>query len=170
MGDHDHGQPDPHFWMNPKNMEIMAGTICEELKRIDPAGAKEYDRNLSLLRADLESLDREIAKKLAPLKGRAIFVYHPAFGYFMDRYGLKQRAVEIQGKSPRAKKLAELIAAARAENVKVIFVQPQFSRRSADRVAKAIDGVVVPLDSLAEDYMSNLRRMAEKIARSLGSK
>ncbi|MBD3314523.1 MAG: ABC transporter substrate-binding protein, partial [Chitinivibrionales bacterium] len=98
-----------------------------------------------------------------PLRGRKFFVFHPSFGYFADAYGLKQIAVETGGKEPSARRLANLIDDARQESVKVIFVQPQFSRKAAQAIADAIDGAVVPVDPLAEDYMANLGEIAAKL-------
>ena len=78
-----------------------------------------------------------------------------------------QRAVEVEGKSPSPRQLAKLIKEAQEENVKVIFVQPQFDPKSAKAVAAAIGGAVVPLDALAENVAGNLRTMADKIASGL---
>jgi zinc transport system substrate-binding protein len=75
--------------------------------------------------------------------------------------------VEVSGKSPTPKQLSTLIARARQDRVRIIFVQPQFDSRSAAAVARAIDGVVEPLDPLAEDVAANLRTMAARIATAL---
>jgi len=134
----------------------------------DPRHAAAYERNLKALQADLDEVDARIAEALAPLKGRKFFVFHPAFGYFADAYGLKQVPVEIEGKSPGPRRLAALIEKARREGVKVIFVQPQFSPRGAQAVAEAIGGVVVPMDPLARDYLKNLEHIAQQIKKALG--
>lgn len=160
---HEAGEPDPHTWLSPRNARIQAATIARVLSEIDPQRAEEFNRNLEKFTAELDAVHAEIAAALAPLKGREVFVYHPAFGYFLDEYGLKQSPVEIEGKEPSARQLAELIDRAKAANVKVIFVQPQFSVRSAQAIADAIDGAVVPMDDLAPDYVANLREMARKI-------
>jgi zinc transport system substrate-binding protein len=91
-------------------------------------------------------------------------VFHPAWGYFAETYGLTQVPIEKEGKEPGARALAALIEQARREQVKVIFVQPQFSRRSAEQVARAIGGQVVAIDPLAPDYADNLRQAARSIA------
>ncbi|MCD4824784.1 MAG: zinc ABC transporter substrate-binding protein [Phycisphaerae bacterium] len=163
------GGDDPHIWMNPRLVKKQAATICHTLAKIDPAHKAEYAKHLEEYQADLDRLDARVAKALAPLAGRTIYVYHPAFGYFTDAYGLKQKAAEIEGKAPSAKQLTRLIAAAKKDGVKTIFVQPQFPAASADALAKAIGGAVVPLDPLAEDYMKNIERIAEKIEAALVS-
>ena len=101
------------------------------------------------------------------MKGRDLFVFHPAYGYFARQYGLTQVAVETGGRQPSARHLAELIDRARARDVRVIFVQPQFARHSARAVADAIGGAVVPLDPLAEDYLGNLEQMASTVESAL---
>jgi zinc transport system substrate-binding protein len=159
--------PDPHIWLNPLLVKIQAQTICDALAEADPAHADTYRENLAAFIADLTRVNAQIAAALAPLKGKAIFVFHPAFGYFADAYGLKQVPVEVGGKEPTAKQLAGLITQAKAAGVKVIFVQPQFSAQAAEAVAQAIGGAVVPLDDLARDYLKNLEDLAAKIKSAL---
>jgi len=165
--DHAHGEKDPHVWLSPRNAKVIATNTAAELKKLDPAHAADYDANLAKLLADLDALDASIAKALAPLKGQTLLVYHPAFGYFADAYGLKQEAVELEGKEPTARRLAELIDEAKADGAKVIFVQKQFSAQSAAALAEAIGGAVVPIDPLARDYIANLQSMADKVVAAL---
>jgi zinc transport system substrate-binding protein len=160
------GRPDPHVWLSPVLVKKQAQTICDALLVLDPPHADRYRANLTAFQQDLERVHARVAAALAPLKGREVFVFHPAFGYFTDAYGLKQVPVEIEGKEPTARQLAALIARAKADGVKVIFVQPQFPVRAAEAVAQAIGGAVVPMDDLARDYLKNLQDMADKIVAS----
>ncbi len=164
---HGAGAPDPHVWLGPQQMQIMAVNTAQALGMIDHQHASIYQENLKKVLAELDSLNAELARTLAPLKGRTVLVYHPAYGYLLEAYGLKQEAVELEGKDPGPRRLARLIDEAKADGVKVIFVQPQFNPASAATVAKAIGGVVVSLDPLAYDYLNNLRAMAAKIAQGL---
>ncbi len=159
--------PDPHIWLNPKNAVIMAGGIARSFAEADPAHAADYRKNADALTAELRKLDEELAAALAPLKGKKFMVYHPAFGYFADAYGLIQVPVEVEGKEPGPQQLVQFTQLAKTQGVKVIFVQPQFSARSAAAVAEAIGGVVAPMDDLAYDYVGNLREMARKVAAAL---
>jgi zinc transport system substrate-binding protein len=158
---------DPHVWLAPKLAARQATVIRDALCQAYPAHAEEFRRNAAALAAELEGLDARIAAALAPVKGRTFFVFHPAFGYFAEAYGLQQQAVETGGKSPSLKDIANLIARAKAEKVRVIFVQPQFSTQAARTIADEIGGVVVPIDDLAEDYMTNMQAMAEKVRAAL---
>lgn len=159
--------PDPHIWMAPKLVKIQARNICDALIGLDPVHREEYSANLRAFVADLDSLDARIGRALAPLKGRKMYVFHPAFGYFADAYGLIQVPVETEGKEPGARQLANLIAQAKKDGVKVMFVQPQFSAKSAGAISKAIGGVVVPIDPLARDYTANLDRIAAAVEQGL---
>jgi len=162
-----HNEPDPHIWMNPRLVKRQARTICRELCLLAPTHREAFERNCAAFEAELDRVDARIAEALAPLRGREFYVFHPAFGYFAEAYDLKQVAVEVGGKQPTAKQLQELIAQARIAGVKLIFVQPQFTKRGAEAVALAIGGAVVPLDPLAENYIENLLDVASKVEMAL---
>lgn len=163
--DHDHhaGEPDPHIWLAPQLLAIQVETIADALARLLPHHAADVRTNAEAVRAECDQLDAELRQLLEPLRGRPLYVYHPAFGYFADAYGLRQVAVEAGGKEPTAKQLGALIERARGEEVKVIFVQPQFPQTSARAVAAAIGGAVVALDPLAPDALANLREIGAQI-------
>ena len=101
--DHGTGTLDPHIWLNPRYAKIIAAHIETALADADPAHRAEFEKNLAALQADLDALDAELARVFAPLKGKELMVYHPAFGYLADAYGLRQVSVEIEGKEPSAK-------------------------------------------------------------------
>lgn len=166
--DHEHSGLDPHVWLDPQNLQKMAAVMAAALAEADPANAAAYQQNLQAVVKELSALHEEISRKLAPFNGQSFLVFHPAFGYFAHAYGLRQEAVEIEGKSPAPKQLYKLIAEAKRDKVKVIFIQPQFDRKNAEIIAKAIGGQVAALDSLAENLPENLRLMAEQISSALG--
>ncbi|HOX38626.1 MAG TPA: zinc ABC transporter substrate-binding protein [Candidatus Brocadiia bacterium] len=158
---------DPHVWLAPLLIKVQAKNMADALIESDPANAAEYRKNLEIFGNELDELHARIAKTLAPHKGQAFYVFHPAFGYFADAYGLRQKAVEAGGRQPTPKQLSALIKQAREDGAKVVFVQPQFDKRSAETIAQAIGGAVVPLDSLAEDATGNLELMADQIAKTM---
>lgn len=167
-GDHGHeeGAPDPHIWLDPARVRIQARNMGEALVSIDPVNAAYYRANLAAFTADLDRLDARLRRILAPVKGSKIYVFHPAFGYLADAYGFTQVPVEIEGKEPGARELAKLISQAKADGVKVIFVQPQFSAKNARAVAREIGGTVVPIDPLPRDFISEMERTARTIEAS----
>ena len=164
---HVHQGYDPHTWMSPMLVKVQAANIRDGLIKIDPEGRSVYEAGYRAFAEDLDALHMHIATVLAPVRGDRFFVYHPSFGYFADEFGLKQIPVETGGKSPSAKQLADVIDEAKRDGVKVIFVQPQFDSKSARTVANAIGGVVVTIDALARDYLTNMEDLARKIEKGL---
>jgi zinc transport system substrate-binding protein len=142
----------------------MVGAIRGKLTELAPEHAAAFARNHDAFVAELDTLDRDLHKLLDPLPDRRFMVFHPAWGYFADTYGLTQVSIEREGKEPGARSLATLIDQAKRERIKVVFVQPQFDKRSATQVAQAIGGVVVAVDPLASDYIDNLRRVGREFA------
>jgi zinc transport system substrate-binding protein len=174
---HDHGGPgpapaphdrqDPHIWTSPPLVEHMARNIRDRLAALDPGHADTFSRNFESFAAELDGLDRDLRALLDPLPNRRFLVFHPAWGYFADTYGLTQVPIEYEGKEPGARTLAALIERARREGARVIFVQPQFNRAYARQLADAIGGRVVVIDPLAANYIPNLRRVGHAIAEAL---
>ena len=162
--DHDHDEDDPHVWLSIENMKCHARTVAAVLAEVLPesehaaidARAAEYLRELDALSAELKA-------KLSPLKGTEAVVYHPAFGYFLDDHGIRQKAVELEGKEPGARYLGSVIREARHDGIRAIFVQPQFNVKAAEVLSHEIDGKVLPFDPLPNDYSDGLRRLADAL-------
>ncbi|MBN1984587.1 MAG: zinc ABC transporter substrate-binding protein [Chitinivibrionales bacterium] len=158
---------DPHIWLSPTIAKQIIITIRDALVKVDPQGKTIYEENMRKLGLDLDTLDAYLRIILAPYKGSNLFVFHPAFGYFTDHYGLVQKAVETGGKEPSAQALARLIDQARQYKPHVIFVQPQYSQKSAQTIAAQINCVIVPINPLPEDYFKEMRAMGEAIQKGL---
>ncbi len=165
--EHHDGELDTHTWLDPMLVKKQAAIIRDSLSELDPAGRSSFENNFNRFAGELDDLHSRLAQALAPVKGKSFFVFHPAFGYFARAYGLNQVAVETGGKQPSARHLAQLIEKARKQEVKVLFVQPQFSTKSAETIARAIDGAVVPLDPLARDYIANMETIATAMEKAL---
>lgn len=167
---HHESGDDPHIWMDPVNLKIMAGNMLAALVKADPADKAVFQANYRQLADRLDALNRAIAERLAPFRGRSVYVYHPAFGYFCARYGLIQVAIEEGGKDPSPQQIMALIAAARHDNIHVILVQKQFNSRSAARIGAAIKGRVVPVDNLARNVPEMLENLTQQIVLGLSGK
>lgn len=170
QGTHEHhqeGGKDPHVWLSPRLLKIQASTMARALAEVDPAHKSDYDRNLAALDKRLDELDASLRAKLAPVRGKAFFVFHPAWGYFARDYGLRQVAIEVEGKEPSDRELTEIQRQAREAGAKVILVQPQISGRAVQAVAQAAGAKVETVDPLAEDLPAALRRLADVLASSL---
>ncbi|MCK5350110.1 MAG: zinc ABC transporter substrate-binding protein, partial [Desulfobacula sp.] len=134
------------------------------LSSIDQNNRDEYKKNYELFVKDLDELDHRLKTILKDLKMKNLFVFHPSFGYFTDAYGLKQIAIETMGKTPKGKTLSNIIKLAKKQKTRVIFAQPQFDRNTAEKIASAINGVVVFIDPLSYDYLANMENIAQSIA------
>jgi len=100
---------------------------------------------------------------LAPYRGRTFLVFHPSFGYFADCYGLRQRAVQQEGKTPTPQELRQLIQQAQRDQISVIFVQPQFDRRAAQVVADAIGARLVEINDLDRHVLETLHKVTQAL-------
>ena len=94
-------------------------------------------------------------------------VFHPSWGYFARDFGLEQIPVEVGGQEPSAQELAELIARAKEENIRIIFAQPELSTQDAETIAKEIGGEVLLVSPLSPDWLENLREVAQTFAEAL---
>ena len=155
---------DPHIWLSPSLVKRQVKIIRDHLVELDPSGAQMYSDNHAAFIARVEELDARLRNVLHDQQGRKFMVFHPSWGYFAASYGLEQVAVEIEGKSPKPAQLKALIKQARGLDIRVVFAQPQFSRKSAEVIAREIDGEVVLVDPLAEDWFENMSRVAEKFS------
>jgi len=166
--DHDHGHhhhsDDPHIWTSPDRLAIQATNVRDALAAADPDRASDFHERCAKLLQTLDELDRELRSTLEPVKGKAFFVFHPSWGYFAEAYGLKQVPIEIEGKEPSDSELTALIERARAENIDVIFVQPQVTGKAAKAIADAVGAEVATLDPLAKNVPANLRSVARAVA------
>ena len=155
---------DPHVWTSPRRLTVQARTVAATLTRLDPDGRDLYDRRLVEVTRELEALDRELAALLEPYRGRAFFVFHPTWGYLANDYGLRQIAVETEGKEPTDRDLTRLLELARVERPRALLVEPQVPSNVAAAVAGAIGAAVVRHDSLAADVPATLRSVARSLA------
>lgn len=165
--DHGAGAPDPHVWVSPVTMRTMASTVFEALSEQRPGLAGDFRRNYADTVATINAVDADVAKDLASVPERKFMVYHPAWGYLADAYGLHQMAIEIGGNEPSPQDMQKIIDAARAHEIKVIFVQSQFSQRAARAIAEDLGGEVRSLDPLAYDWPENTRSIGATFADTL---
>jgi len=171
--DHVHGDAnhhddyDPHFWLNPSLVKIAAMTIRDTLVKNDPARVNIYQKNYLAFAEDLDDLDRYIRDKLLNTKHKTFSVFHPSWGYFADAYGLKQIAIQVQNKQSGARTLNETINSIRAADIRVIFVQKQFSETDAQMIARETGAKLVQVDPLAENYLENMKRVSKEFSEAL---
>lgn len=176
---HAHEGLDPHAWLDPANARTWAVAIGADLARLDPENAATYAANATAAAARIDTLDAEIAAQLAPAAGRPLVVFHDAYGYFADHYGLTIAGSIALGDaaSPGAAHLKELRAGMKAGEVLCIFPEtnhdPKLVMQMAEGTGARIGAALDPEGALMEPgpdlYGALLRSLATTIADCVAS-
>lgn len=159
-----HGERDPHIWLSPKRVALMVARIADELSALDPANAATYRQNADAYLEALAEADAYVRAAISDAGVADLIVYHPAFGYLCDEYGLTMHALERDGREPTASEMAALVDLAKEKGIRTVFYQAETDGRGARAFAEEIGGTAVMLSPLAENYIENLRSMADAIA------
>lgn len=161
----DDGELDPHLWTSPVQMMQVATNICDALVQLDSANADLYIERWFDLTERLKKLDAELRASIAklPQQARTFIVFHPSYGYFARDYGMTQLTVEVNGKEPKPRDLFNLAKTGKSNNVHIVFVQPQFSKRAATTIARELDAVILDTDPLSFEYEKNIRALLSAI-------
>lgn len=133
---HNHGDVNPHIWLDPIRMIDMAGIIKGKLIELNPDSKELYIKNFKALKEDLLALDKEFQETLQPKDQKEILVSHAAYGYWEERYGIKQIAVSglTSSDEPTQKELTHIIDKAKKDNLQYVI----FEQNGTDRVSKII--------------------------------
>jgi len=144
---HAHGSGNPHYWLDPKNAEIITGTLLEALARIDPTNAAAYETNRQVFLTRLNAKLAEWETKLAPLQGMPIVAYHNSWPYFARRFRLDFVGfIETKpGVPPSPSHLAGIVKTMRERNVRIVVREPQEPERDVAFVASKTGAFVVKL-------------------------
>jgi len=165
---HDHKTGlDVHIWLSPSLVKIQAATVTDALAKILPEKKALFQQNFDLFAKKIDTLDNDLHTIFKEKKDMKFMVFHPSWGYFAHDYGLQQVAIEVEGKNPKPAQLQKTIEKAKKDDIHIIFVQSQFSTKSAAVVAREINGEVVPVNPLAEDWFLNMRLVADKLNNAL---
>ena len=164
--EHDHSGFDPHVWLDPLLVKIQAKNIYEAMLEIDSQNSDFYKTNYEEFIKELDALDENIKTILTPYKDKAFMVFHPSWGYFAKRYDLEQISIEIEGKEPKPNELVELIEEAKKYDIKIVFVAPQFSQKSAKTISKNINANVIAIDPISGNWKESMLDTANQIANS----
>jgi zinc transport system substrate-binding protein len=160
-------EDDPHIWLSPRNAEIMVQNICDGLIQVDPQNRDYYIQNENEYLVKLDKLDTDISGNLTGITNRWFIVFHPAWGYFAADYNLTQVAIEIEGKTPSPKDIADVVQDATEHNITMIFASPEFDVKSAQTIAEAIGGSVALIDPLARDYINNMYQVLSELVQAM---
>lgn len=163
FSDHDESGRDPHIWLSPKRVILMVETIRDELINLDNDNKEIYTSNAGEYIKELNELDLFLKDKFKELNNNSFIIYHPSYGYFSDDYGLEMITIEVDGKESTAKMLENVIDYANENDIKFILYQEEFDSEQAKLVANNIDGTVIKVAPLSEDYIENLRYIGKKL-------
>ncbi len=161
-----HENADPHTWLSPANAKIIAKNIHDALIADYPEEKDRFDKNYHQLIDSIDTLDRQIRKILSDMPGRRFMIYHPSLTYFAREYNLQEIPIEVEGKEPAPAQLMASIDTARADGIHAIFIQQEFDNDFAKSIAKEINGRVVQINPLAENWSENLLHIAREISQS----
>ncbi len=166
---HDHNDThgkDPHIWMSPKNVITIVNNMVAGIKDEDPANAEYYERNAEEYLEKWKEFDERIEKELFEYEDRAFIIFHPSMGYFAYDYGLEQISIEVEGKEPGFRDIKEIIDRAKEENIKTVYVSPEFPKEDAKVIAEEIDGEVSEINPLRSDHLANLNEIFQVLMES----
>ena len=178
--DHDHrpGSLDAHLWLSPVNARVIAGKIASDLSAADPANAARYQSNLKAFDERLDALDVRLKARLAAVEGKPYFVFHEAFDYFEEAYGLKHAGVfsvaaEVQ---PGAQHVAAMRARLQEVGKTCVFSEPPLRPRLAETLVAGLPVKLAELDALggytpatAQGYEQVLEKLGNDLAGCLES-
>ena len=177
--DHGHGKFDVHVWLDPENAKVMANEIMEALKKVDPGNAKKYETNTKKIVEKLNQLVAEISAELSSVKGKGFIVFHDAYQYFEERFGLKAvGSITVSPEVvPGVKRIKELKTKIKELNALCVFSEPQFKPKLVSTVVegtKAKTGVIDPLGASIQNgpklYFILIRDMANSLNKCLSNK
>ncbi|WP_424927183.1 zinc ABC transporter substrate-binding protein [Amaricoccus tamworthensis] len=170
---HDHGPVDPHIWLNPDNGLEIGRAVADALSEIDPDNADAYAANLEAFTSEISDLSQEIEAKIEPVRGAGYLVFHDAYGYFEDRFGIDSAGwlSASDASKPGAGRLTEVREMVQSGEVTCIFAEPQFDAKLVETVREGsglrtgvLDPVGFDLEPGPELYGQLLNGIADGLA------
>lgn len=157
---------DPHVWTSLRNARIMARNTYRALARRFPADSLYFRQRLNKLDSHLDSLDRRVSTRIAPLKGKTFLVWHPSLSYFARDYGLEQLAVGHEHKESSITGLKERLDRVKREKPLVFFYQREYDSRQAQTISDATGLLPVVITPLSPDIEAAVSKAADALAAS----
>jgi zinc transport system substrate-binding protein len=178
-GQHTHGPEefDMHLWLDPQNAAAVVGVIEAALAEADPANAAAYKANAEALRGRLAALSGEIDAELAPVKGKPFIVFHDAYQYFENRFGMPAAgSITVSPEvMPGAERLTQIRTRITETGAACVFAEPQFEPRLVQTLIEGTSakaGVLDPEAGAIEEgpelYFTMMRGIADNLRACLG--
>jgi zinc transport system substrate-binding protein len=165
-----------HVWLDPENAKMMINAIEEALIEADPRNARTYQGNAANVKRDLDKLINEVDAEMSPVKGRPYVVFHDAYQYFEDRFGMKPvGSITVSPNTlPGAKRVKELREKIKSLNASCVFSEPQFEPKLIATVIEGTSAGTGVLDPLGvsikagpEMYFTLIRNMSKSLKNCL---
>lgn len=178
--DHDHAEEekegvlsfDPHVWLDPQNAKAMAEAVAAELSKADPQNAATYTSNADSFVRSLDAVSTHITAELAPVKTVPYVVFHDAYQYFENRFGLAAAGSisDVSARAPSAKRLREIRGKIKDVKAACVFREPQYDGKVVQTVIEgtgARDGVLDPLGADITPGPEAYQQLLAQLAKSL---
>lgn len=159
-----HTHHDPHIWISLNLAQMQAQEICDVFIKLDSAYKDFYMQNLNDFLVQIAVMQTDFKQIFLESHTKTFIVIHPGFGYLAKEFGLREVALELDGKETKTKRLDEIVRLIRKENIKRLFSQPQFDPATINQIASMLGLEVVILDPLRADWADNMYEIARKIA------
>ncbi|PID59228.1 MAG: hypothetical protein CR986_07050 [Ignavibacteriae bacterium] len=156
-----------HYWLSVANVKIITQNMLDELIKKYPQHKNYFINNRTKFINKLDSINSKIKEKLISKKNRNLFVYHPAWTYLANDYGLNEISIERDGKSPKAQELKNFIKFAKEQNASCIFFDPNFDESSVKTIANSLNINIDSLNPLPENFLENLEEIGNKLEKHL---
>ena len=178
--DHDHspGSLDAHLWLSSVNARVIAARMATDLSAADPTNAARYKNNVKVFDERLDAMDARVKARVAGVAGKPFFVFHEAFDYFEDAYGLKHTGVfsvaaEVQ---PGAQHVAAMRTRLSEVGKTCVFSEPPLRPRLAETLTAGLPVKLAELDGLggytpatAQGYEQMMEKLGNDLAGCLES-
>ncbi|MEZ5882073.1 MAG: zinc ABC transporter substrate-binding protein ZnuA [Nitratireductor sp.] len=170
--EHEHGEFDTHVWLDPMNAKAMVHEIEEALVKADPENAAKYEANAEAVSARLDALIAEVSAELDPVKDKPFIVFHDAYQYFENRFGVTAAgSITVSPEvMPGAERVGEIRAKVQELSAACVFSEPQFEPKLVSTITEgtqAKSGVLDPLGAALDDgpslYFEVIRNMANAL-------
>jgi len=154
---------DPHIWTSPRNAKIMIANIAKALIRANSKNSTYFIHRRDSMIQRIDSLDRQFTVLASQHKGKAFIIYHPTLTYLAHDYGLRQLAVEHDGKEPPAKEMKKIIEQAKVEKVNTILLQKEFARHNVEALANEIGAKIKEINPLSYEWETEMTNIMNTI-------
>lgn len=178
-GEHQHGNVNPHIWLDPIYAEQIAHTILEELINALPDQKQYFEANFEDMHGNFDSLHQKFTEVSSKAVIKSFIVSHSAYDYWETRYGLKQLSVAGMSTSeePSQKQLMEIIDEVKEKKLKYILVEQNVNNKLVDVIQDEANVSAIPIHNLSvlteadikasEDYFSIMNRNIKSLKKAL---